>query len=98
MKTFNLKSFLTENKEQVLYVYADYSTHATFNGTSLKSYMVDVMNNMMLNNPRSEAKAKNLFSQIIYTCAYKITEIQVINDRDAKTSAKYKDTAYMALV
>lgn len=101
MKTqFELKIWMTENRETVISKYNELTKEEFFNGISMRDFMVKVMNTMVMNNVRSAKRASNMLPQIMENIYYANCEIQVVNDLDAKMKAKYmaKDKAYAALV
>lgn len=98
MATFNLKNFLTENRNQVIEKYNLLTKEDTFNGISLRDFMMAVLRNMEANNPKSEKRAASLFSGAINNAYYDAIRVGVIIDRDAQSIAKYEGTAYMAIV
>jgi hypothetical protein len=95
---FELKNYMTANRELVISKYNDLSKEDHFNGISLKSFMMKIWNTMVMNNPRSEKTAAKTLSFALDNVYYDNCQIEVINDRDAKLAEKYKGTAYMALV
>ncbi len=97
---FELKSWMTENREIVISKYEELAKEEHFNGISMRDFMVKVLNTMIMNNVRSAKRAASMLPQIMDNIYYANCEIQVINDLDAKMKAKYmaKDKAYAALV
>ena len=95
---FNLKNFLTENKAMVLTSYENLTKEKFFNGISLKDFMLQVMNVMQINNPKSEKRAATLLPSLVSMVIVNNSKIEVLNDLDAKLKAKYEGTAYMAMV
>lgn len=99
MKTqFELKSWMTENRETVINNYSQLATEPFFNGITLKEFMIEVMRIMTINNPKSDKRAASLLPYIISNVYASNCEVQVVNDLDEKLAAKYQGTAYMALV
>lgn len=99
MKTqFELKNWMTENRETVISKYEELTKEEFFNGISMRDFMVKVMNTMVMNNVRSAKRAANMLPSIMENIYYSNCEIQVVNDLDAKMKSKYEGTAYMALV
>ncbi len=96
--TFDLKNFMTANREVVIAKHNEISKSEFFSGIDLRSFMVAVYNNMQANNPRSEKKAAELLISLTQRVAYQNTTVQVLRDRDQEARAKYAGTAYMALV
>jgi len=99
MKThFELKSWMTENRETVINNYNELTKEKFFNGITLRDFMVAVMQAMVMNNPKSDKRAAGLLPYIMSSVYASNCEVMVVNDLDAKLEAKYKGTAYMALV
>lgn len=96
--TFELKSYMTANRESVINKYNEISTSEFFSGIDLRSFMVAVYNNMQANNPRSEKKAAELLISMTNHVANQNTTVQVRRDRDQEARAKYQGTAYMAII
>jgi uncharacterized protein Smg (DUF494 family) len=98
MKTFELKKWMSENREVVIENYNKLTTEQFFNGISLKDFMVQVLNLMVLNNIKSEKRASSMLPFLMGDVYFNNSKVEVVNDLDAKLAAKYKGTAYMALV
>ena len=52
-KQFDLKNWITANREQVIESYNDFTNEELFNNISLKNYMLQVFSSMQRNNIRS---------------------------------------------
>lgn len=74
--TFNLKDFLTANKETVLINYEKLKKEQFFNGISLKDFMILVMNMMANNNPKSDKRAAYLLPTILGTIVFNNSTIK----------------------
>ena len=98
MKTFELKSWMTENRDVVLESYKKLTEEKFFNGISLKDFMVQVFNLMVVNNIKSEKRAASMLPFLMGDVYAKNSRVEVVNDLDAKLAEKYRGTAYMALV
>ena len=96
--TFNLKEFLTANKESVLINYEKLTKQEFFNGISLKDFMMQLMNLMQINNPKSEKRAASLLPDLTSMVIVSNSKIQCVNSLDDKMRAKYNGTSYMAMV
>jgi hypothetical protein len=97
-KTFELKTWLSENRTSVLVKYDELQKEQNFSGISLKDFMVKILNLMTINNVKSEKRAFSMLSTIIEVVYTANVKIEVVRDRDTETANKYKGTAYMALV
>ena len=99
MKTaFEIKTWLSENREVVIEKYSKLTTERFFNGITLKTFMTEVLDGMVSNNIKNEKIAKIKLPFVIGNVYVDNSKIEVVNNRDAKLAAKYKGTAYMALV
>jgi DNA-directed RNA polymerase subunit E'/Rpb7 len=95
---FELKSWLTENREVVIANYNKITAHQFFSGISLKDFMLKVYQLMEINNVKSEKRAASMLWSLTDRVVADNTKIEVVRDRDAEMANKYKGTAYMALV
>lgn len=72
---FDLKSFLTANRETVLAKYEMLKSETFFNGTDLRTFGMMVVDMMIRNNIKSEKTAKANFafflSQVYMDCQHK---------------------------
>jgi len=96
--TFEVKSFLSENRELVIEKYNTLTTYEFYNGITLHNFMLQVMQLMVINNPRSEKTAK---STLLFALGEVTFENSKLFGRDIKTeklTAKYAGTAAMAMV
>ena len=95
---FEIKNWLSQNREIVISKYEALRAERFFNGISLKDFMQEVLSAMERNNVKSEKRAASMLS-------FLIGEIYVDNSkvegRDKVTEylkEKYQGTAYMAMV
>ena len=95
---FNLKNFLADNREVVIAKFEELTKRENYNGISLKEFMLAVMRNMELNNPKSIKRAEGLINGALNHAFYNNSDVPVLIDRDANLKAKYEGTSYMALV
>ena len=77
MTTFNLKNWLTENRNQISDFYNQLSQEQFFSNVSKRHFGIEVYNMMSINNPRSEKKAKDVLKNVLYQLEGKHTEIGV---------------------
>lgn len=98
MKTLELKNWMSENREVVIENYNKLTTEQFFNGITLKDFMIQVLNLMVVNNIKSEKRAASMLPFLMSNVYVNNSKIEVVNDIDEKLAAKYKGTAYMALV
>lgn len=95
---FELKTWMTENRELVISEYNKMTTNQFFSGIPLKDFMYMVYNNMSINNIRSEKRASEMLPRLIERVVSDNINIEVLRDRDAELASKYKGTAYMSLI
>ena len=98
MKNFEIRNWMTENREVVIAKYDNLKNEPFFTGISLKDFMIAVMNLMISNEVKSEKRASNMLPTLIGCIYHNNSKISVRNDLDAKLANKYKGTAYMAMV
>lgn len=100
MKTskFNLKTFLGENRDQVISQFENLKTEKFYNGVSLKQFMVEVFQQMDRNNPKSEKKALSLLPFVMGDVYFNNSNVNAVDYRTEALRKKYEGTAYMALV
>ena len=95
---FDIKTWLTENRERVINEYNRISNDEFFNGMTLKTYMTEIYNLMVINKVASEKRAESCMITFLQWTNIKATKMQVINDKDQALRNKYAGTAYMAMV
>lgn len=95
MKAFEVKTWLSENREVVIAKYNELSLEKFFNGISLKDFMCEVLKRM--ESCKSEKRAVKMFPFVIGEIYFNNSKIEN-NGLDDKFSAQYKGTAYMAMV
>tara|TARA_R110000851_G_scaffold300803_1_gene457043 strand:- start:58 stop:384 length:327 start_codon:yes stop_codon:yes gene_type:complete len=66
MKTkFELKNWLTENRDTVIASYTRLTKEELFNNISLKTFMTETFNSMVRNNIKSSNRASKMLSILI---------------------------------
>jgi hypothetical protein len=95
---FELKDYLTNNREMVIAEYNKLTTHKFFNGVTLKAFMVQVYNLMAVNNPKSEKRADSLLSHMVSQVVVNNSKVDAIDKQQDALVAKYQGTAFMAMV
>ena len=97
-KGFELKAWMTENRDVVISKYEELKSEKFFNGISLKDFMMAVYNMMNINNPRSAKRAGDLLPFLMGNVYFENSKVTG-NDKVTDTlKAKYEGTAFMALV
>ncbi len=74
--TFELRNWLTANKETILAEYEKLKKERFFNGISLKEFMILVMNMMANNKPKSEKRCASLLPTILGTISFNNSTIK----------------------
>lgn len=85
---FKIKSFLSENRDVVISKYNELKNEKFFDGINLASFMLNVMNLMIINRYKSEKTALNNLPFILGQVYMNHSTADVINDLDAKFEAK----------
>lgn len=98
MKTFELKTWMSENREVVIESYNKLTAEKFFNGITLKDFMTQVLDLMVVNNIKSEKRAASMLTFLMGNVYMNNSKVEVAYDRDAKLREKYEGTAYMALL
>lgn len=98
MATFNLKSWLSENREQVINSFNSLTAERFYNGISQRDFMVKVMNRMNQNNPKSAKKASSLLPYILGEIVFDNSKLDSKDVVTEALKARYEGTAYMAMV
>ena len=98
MKTqFELKTWLSDNRETIISSYEKLTKETHFNGCTLKSYMLDVMQ-MFINNRIKSEKLANTKLPFFLDVVYFENCVKIQDAKQDALEAKYKGTAYSALV
>lgn len=96
--TFELKTWLSENRETIISKYNALTNEEFFNGISLKDFMVQVMNAMQMNNVKSANRAASMLPFLMGNVYFNNSKV---TGNDKVTDAlrnKYNGTSGMALV
>ena len=72
---FQLKNFLSENREEVIGKFNELKEEQHYNGVSLKQFMLEVFNQMNQNNPRSDKKAASLLPFVMGDVYYNNSKV-----------------------
>ena len=96
--TFNLKNFLTENRETIIAQYNETAKLQFFNGITLKDFMIQILNAYERNNVKSEKRAKADFDLHVGNTCFQNSKLNAVDYRTDALRAKYNGTAYMAMV
>ena len=95
---FELRNWLSENREIVIAEYNSLTNDKFFNGISLKDFMVSVMKAMSMNNPKSEKRAASLLPNVMSRISADCSSIEAFDAVTARLAKRYEGTSGMALV
>lgn len=95
---FEIREFLTANRDEVIAKYNKLTEERFFNGISLRDFMLQVLHIMTINGFKSEKAASRLFPFLLSDVYYNNCSISTPNSKDNALRAQYKGTAYMAMV
>ena len=98
MKTFDLKSWMSENREVVISKYENLKNEKFYNGVPLKTFMTEILNLMTIQNIKSEARAAKMLPILMGNVYFNHSKIDSRDFYTEKLKNKYDGTAYMAMV
>ena len=94
MTTFNLHTFLTENREVVIAKHAKLETEQFFSGITVKNFMIAVMTGMQNNAPRNEKQAHKTLEMVMGMVYVSNVKIGVVYSRPYSESNHAKQVNY----
>jgi len=95
---FELKNWMTENREVVISKFEALQNEQFYNGISLKSFMVEIFNSMVRNNVKSEKTATSKLSFLMGQIYVENSRVEGRDMISEKLENKYKGTAFIAMV
>lgn len=95
---FEMREALAARRNDVIAKYIKLTSEDFFNGITLKAFMVEVMNVMQMNAPKSQKRFDDLFDSILGRIYFKNSTICGGSTIDDKVREMYRGTAMMALV
>lgn len=99
MKTqFELKTWLSENRETVIGKYEKLTKEKFFNGITLKDFMLQAMSVLVRNNVKSEKTASKILLIALGEIYMNNSKVIANDFKTDALKAKYSGTAYMAMV
>ena len=96
--TFEVKAFLSANREMVISEYNKLTENRFFNGINQVAFMVEVLNLMVINAPKSEKRAASLLPFMVGRVSANNSKILAEDKVTNALKAKYNNTPFMALV
>jgi len=98
MAKFELKTWMTENREIIISNYSELTKERFFNGISLKEFMTTTFTSMVNNNIKSAKRAAKMLPFLMGNVYFNNSIVGGCDEMTDKLRAKYTNTAYMALV
>jgi len=95
---FELKKWLSENREIIIVKHTKLTTERFYNGITLKDFMLNVMNVLIRNNVKSEKTATKLLTIALGEVFVNNSKVFANDFKTDALKAKYSGTAYMAMV
>jgi hypothetical protein len=95
---FELRAWLSENRETIISSYNKLAQEQLFNGITLKAFMTEIMENLQYNNVKSAARAGKMLPFVMGSIYFNNSTVVADDKRTNALAAKYAGTAYMALV
>lgn len=96
--TFEIKKWLSENRETIIAKYESLKNEQFFNGITLKDFMVQILNAMQMNNVRSDKRATSMLPFLMGNIYFQNTTVTGNDKVTENLKAKYEGTAFMAMV
>jgi hypothetical protein len=95
---FELKTWLSENREIVIEKHNELTKEQFYNGITLKDFMLQIMHIMNMNRIKSAKTAEKNLPFLMGQVYFKNSTIDSPDMRQEALKAKYEGTAYMALI
>lgn len=96
--TFELTTWLSENREQVISKYNNLAAEEFFNGISLKDFMVQVLKSMQMQNIKSAKRAASMLPFLMGSVYFNNSKVTGSDKKTEALKAKYEGTSFMAMV
>jgi len=96
--TFELTTWLSENREQVISKYNKLTSEEFFNGISLKNFMVQVLQSMQMQNIKSAKRAASMLPFLMSNVYFNNSTVTGSDKKTEALKSKYEGTSYMAMV
>lgn len=95
---FEIREALATRRNDVIAKYVKLTNEQFFNGITLKAFMVEFMNVMQMNAPKSQKRFDDLFDSLLGRIYFKNSTICGGSKIDDKVREMYRGTAMIALV
>ena len=96
--TFDLKTWMTENREVVIEKYNKLINEPYFNGITLKDFMIQIYNLMQVNNPKSDKRCNSLLPFVMGQVYFNNSKVLGNDKVTDDLRNRYNGTSAMALV
>ena len=95
---FEINKFMTENREMVISKYNELTEEKYFNGISLKGFMVQVLNLMIIQRCDSKKRAADLLPRIVGNIYCENSKVFATDKRTESLTNRYQGTSFMAII
>lgn len=95
---FDLKTWMTDNRETVIAKFEKLQAEENYNGCTLKSFMTQVFQMMVNNRISSANQAESKLPHMMGFVYVANNRIEANDWKDEAQARKYAGTAYMAIV
>lgn len=96
--TFELKTWLSENRETVISKYNALTNEQFFNGITLKDFMIQVLRSMEMQNIKSANRAASMLPFLMGNVYFNNSKVTGNDKKTEELRAKYQGTSFMAMV
>lgn len=95
---FELKTWLSENREVIIAKYNALTNEQYFNGITLKEFMVAVMQMMINNNIKSDKRAAQMLPFLMGNVYMNNSNVYAQDKVTERLASQHQGTAFMAMV
>jgi hypothetical protein len=96
--TFELRTWLGENREQVIEKYNKLTTEKFFNGITLKDFMVAILSGMERNRVSDKKHAARMLPMIMGDVYVNNSKVEGFDKSTSRLESRYNGTAAMAMI
>lgn len=93
-KGFELKEWMSDNREQVIEQFEKLSKEKFYNGVTIKQFMIEVLKGMERNNPKSEKRASFFLPMVMGNVHMNNTQVGTTYSAPYSESNHAKQVAY----
>jgi hypothetical protein len=95
---FELKAWLTENKETVIAKYNQLSTEKFFDGVTVRDFMIEVMQGMTNNNCKSANKASSVLPFVMGDIYFNHSTVEAFDTMTARLKSQAPNQQWAAII